>query len=71
MGKNMQTTSFKVTLLTVLSMFCAILIGEAFGQAGGGVQLFVGAGSGAGPHVKSFTLPGGAGRASLFAFAGG
>ena len=64
----MQTTYFKVTILTVLSMFCAISIGEAFSQTQG-VQLFVGAGSGAGPHVKSFTLPGGAGRASFFAFA--
>ena len=64
----MQTTYFKLTLLTVLSMFCVISIGEAFSQTQG-VQLFVGAGSGAGPHVKSFSLPGGAGRASLFAFA--
>ena len=70
MGKNMQTRSFKLTLLTVLSMFCAISIGEVFSQTQG-VQLFVGAGSGAGPHVKSFTLPGGAGRASLFVLAGG
>ncbi len=63
----MQTTYFKLTLLTVLSMFCAISIGEAFGQTQGG--LFVGAGSGGGPHVKSFTLPGGQERASFFAFA--
>ena len=66
----MQTRSFKVTLLTVLSMFCAISIGEAFSQTQG-AQLFVGAGSGAGPHVKSSTLSGGVGRASLFVLAGG
>ena len=70
MGENMQTRYFKVTLLTVLSMFCAISIGEAFSQTQG-AQLFVGAGSGAGPNVKSFTLSGGAGRASLFVLAGG
>ena len=66
----MQTRSFKLTLLTVLSMFCAISIGKAFSQTQG-VQLFDGAGSGAGPNVKSFTLSGGVGRVSLFVFAGG